>query len=221
MSAALWEVVPVALALALASLPVLLVPLALVTRRPRAVGLCFLLGWVVGVVVVGAAVMLLGDLLGAGRRPPDWWGWVLVGLGSALVVLAVRKFRGRARPDAEPEPPPWLARMESMSAGGALGLGFALVAANPKNLALVAAGASVIVEATSQRTERALALGVLAVVGSIGVALPVLLPLVLGARAEPVLAALDRWVTRYGTVLVSAVLLVLGLLLIGNGIAAS
>ncbi|HEY5880059.1 MAG TPA: GAP family protein [Nakamurella sp.] len=55
------------------------------------------------------------------------------------------------------------------------------------------------------------------VVGSIGVAAPAVVTVVLGDRADEVLTAVDRWMTRQSTVIVAAVLLVLGVLLMVNG----
>jgi hypothetical protein len=61
---------------------------------------------------------------------------------------------------------------------------------------------------------------VFTVIGSVGVAAPPVLTLVLGDRAGPLLRSVDEWMTRQSTVIVAAVLLVLGVVLIVNGVTA-
>ena len=68
--------------------------------------------------------------------------------------------------------------------------------------------------------QQAVALLVFTLVGSIGVGAPVVLTMVLRERADPLLTSVDRWMTRQSTVIVAAVLLVLGILLTVNGFAA-
>ena len=136
-----------------------------------------------------------------------------------LLALAARKALARTPAGAEPEPAKWMSSVATMNGGKAFRVALLLACLNPKNLLLVVSGATVIADATYQPLEQTIALLVFAVVGSMGVAVPVVLPLVLGARAEPVLAATDRWMTRHSAIIVAVVLLVLGVLLIVNGIA--
>lgn len=212
----LLEVTPLALALVVAASPVLLVPVTLVSKRSVGIGLLFLLGWVCGVLLVSGAVVLFGDLAEPGRRTPDWWGWVLLLLGAVLVVLGARKWRRRVGA-GEPEAPAWMGRIEGMSGAATCGLGLVLVVVNPKNLALAAAGGAVVVEATAQPAQQVGAILWFTLVGSLGVAFPVLIPVLLGRRAQPVLDAVDRWLTRHSGTIVALVLLVLGVLLVARG----
>src|SRR5438105_2186148 len=54
---------PAAVGLALAALPVVLIPVALATRRPPDVARSFLAGWLLGVCAVGGVVIVLADVL--------------------------------------------------------------------------------------------------------------------------------------------------------------
>ncbi len=216
---AVLEVLPVAVGLALAALPIVLIPLALATNRPAGVARAFLAGWLLGVLAAGALVIALADVILRPEEHPQWLSYVKVALGLALVALAARKWLARAPAGAEPEPAKWLASVATMNGGKAFRIALLLACVNPKNLLLVVSGATVIADATYRPLEQAVALLVFAVVGSIGVATPVVMPLVLGARAETVLAATNRWMTRYSSVIMAVVLLVLGVLLIGNGVA--
>ncbi len=215
---AAWEVLPVAVGLGLAALPIVLIPLTLVTHRPPHVARAFLAGWVLGVLVVGALVLAVADLLVRPEVHPQWLSYVKLALGVALLGLAVRKWLSRTPPGDEPEPAAWMSSIGAMNGGKAFGLAVVLVVANPKNLLLVVSGATVIADATHRPAEQAIALAVFAVVGSVGVAAPVVAPLLLGDRAAPVLDSTNRWMTRNSSIIVAVVLLVLGLLLIINGI---
>ena len=210
---------PAGVGLALAALPVVLIPVALATRRPPAVGRAFLAGWLAGVCAVGGVVILLADVLVLpGNADAAWLGYLEIVLGLLLLVLAVQKWLARPRPDEVPDPPAWMARIGSMPAGRAFTLALALASVSPKNLALVVSGATVIADATSVPFQQVVALVVFAVVGSAGIGAPTVVVAVLGDRAADVLAAADRWMTRYGTVIVAVVLAVLGVLLTANGV---
>lgn len=76
-----------------------------------------------------------------------------------------------------------------------------------------------IADATARVPEQIVALIVFAVVASLGVAAPPAVRGVFADRADRALAAADEWMTRQHTVIMAAVLLILGLILIGNGIA--
>lgn len=101
----------------------------------------------------------------------------------------------------------------------AAALGAMLSAANPKNLALtVTAGAS-IAEAGMDATGTALSIAVFAAVGSITVAGPVLFHLVAGERAARPLAGVKRFMADNDAVIKTVVLLLLGAMLLGDGLA--
>ncbi len=219
MLTAVVAAVPLALALLLAALPVVLVPIALAAKRPPGVARAFLFGWLLGVLLVGGLVIALIDVLVLPTGDSTWLSYAKIVLGLLLVALAVRRWLGRPRGGAQPPVPGWLAGIDSMGATKAFGLALVIATANPKNLVLVVAGATTIADVTPVPAQQAVALLVFAVVGSLGVGAPVLVTLVLGDRADEVLAAADRWMTRQSTLIVAVVLLVLGVLLTVNGVA--
>lgn len=221
MLTAVVAAVPVALGLVVAALPIVLVPVALATRRPPGVARAFLAGWLVGVCAVGAAVIAFADVLVLPRGGGPWLDRFKIVLGLLLVFLALRKWRARPRPGETPEAPKWMDRVGALSAARVFGVAFALVAVNPKNLVLVVAGATVIADATPVPAQQAVALVVFALVSSVGVAAPTVVVAVLGERAPDVLATADRWMTRHGTTVVAAVLAVLGVLLVIGGVTAT
>ncbi|WP_235157584.1 GAP family protein [Rhodococcus ruber] len=219
MAGAIGQSLPIAVGLLLAAMPMVMLSVLLVTKRPLRVSYAFVGGWFAGLLVVGAVVVAVADVIMLSDEPTWWAAAAKLVLGVVLVLLAVRKWYSRPQPGEESTVPGWMAAAQTMTARRALALGFLFAAANPKNLALVAAGAVVIADATARVPEQIVALIVFAVVASLGVAAPPVVRGVFTDRADRALAAADEWMTRQHTVIMAAVLLILGLILIGNGIA--
>jgi len=59
-----------------------------------------------------------------------------------LVFLGIRQWVGRPADDAEPKLPGWMKAVDTLNAAKATGIGFAVSAVNPKNLAMRATAGS-------------------------------------------------------------------------------
>jgi hypothetical protein len=140
-------------------------------------------------------------------------------LGAGLLLLAVRQWRGRPAPGAEPEMPKWMAGLDRMGPGGAFGLGALLSAANPKNGGLTIAAAASIAGAGLAGGAQAVALAVFVLVGSAGVLAPLVLYLVAGEGAARTLESWRTWAGVHNAAIMAVLFLVFGLKLIGDGIA--
>ena len=81
-------------------------------------------------------------------RPARWIVWLRILLGLTLLVLAWRKWQGRAAPGDAEDVPGWMKSIDTIHASRAALLGFALVTLNPKNVVLVASGGLAIAQAT-------------------------------------------------------------------------
>lgn len=209
---------PLAGALLLAALPVVLIPVALAAKRPPRVAGAFLGGWLLGILLVGGVVIALVDVLVLPTGNTIWFAYAKIVIGLLLILLGLKRWTGRRETDAEP--PGWLAGVESMPARKAFSLALLLATLNPKNVVIVVAGATAITEATPVPASQIVALLGFTIVGSLGVAAPVVATLVLGDRAEEVLAPVDRWMTRHSATIVSIVLVVLGVVVATNGFLA-
>lgn len=98
-------------------------------------------------------------------------------------------------------------------------LGAGLAALNPKNAALIASGALTISAKTYAPAAQIGAMAGFVAVSSAGLALPLALSLLLGARAERPLRRLSEFMARYSKLLVAVVLLLLGGLVVSNALA--
>src|SRR3954447_24736994 len=146
MGEAIGGSLPLAVGIALSPIPIIAVVLMLTSRRAKVNGPMFVLGWLIGLGIVGAIVL---PLAGAGNAsssgsPATWVSWVKIALGVLLLLVAVRQFRGRPRGDDQPQMPKWMATIDDTKPVAALGLAAVLSGANPKNLLLAVAGAAAI-----------------------------------------------------------------------------
>ncbi|ACQ79019.1 conserved hypothetical protein [Beutenbergia cavernae DSM 12333] len=222
MGSAIGASLPIAVGVLVSPMPIVAVVLMLVTKRARSNAFSFLLGWVVGVALVGTLVILLmgGAADSDDGGTPLWAAIVKIVLGVGLLLLALKQWRGRPKRGEEPPAPRWMAAIEGFTPPKAFGLAFLLGAINPKNLLLVVSGAAAIVSATSERSDQFVALAVFVVVATIGVAAPVVVYLAMGTRAGAVLDDLKHWMVQNNAAIMTVLLLVLGMKMIGDGIGA-
>jgi len=220
MGEAIGQSLPLAVGVALSPVPIIAVVLMLTTARARANGPAFLLGWLVGLGVVGAIVLALAGPGGASEegQPAAWVSWLKLLLGLGLVLVAVRQFRGRPRGDEEAPLPKWMGAIDRFGPGQALGGGAALAGANPKNLLLAVAAAAAIAQTGIPGGQQAVAYAVFAVIGTLGVGAPVGIYLAMGERSAELLGRLKDWMGHHNAVIMAVLCLVIGVKLVGDGL---
>jgi hypothetical protein len=197
------------------------VVLMLVTPRARANGPAFDIGWLAGLVVVGAIALALASSADASENgePATWVGVTKIVLGVLLLLVSAKQWRSRPHEGQEAAVPKWMGALDGFTAPKALLAGAALSAANPKNLLLALGAAATIAQTGISGGEQAVAYGVFALIATIGVAIPVVIFFALGDRAPRILGALKDWMSQNNAVIMAVLLLVLGVKLIGDGIA--
>jgi threonine/homoserine/homoserine lactone efflux protein len=216
---AIGDLLPAALGVALSPVPVIAVVLMLATPRGRVNGLAFAIGWEVGLIAVSVLVLWLAgdaDSSGGTRTGVDW---LKIVFGLVLLLVAKRQWDARPAPGEEAPLPKWMGTLQDFDAKRSGVVGAALAAANPKNLVLTVAAAASIAQAGLSAGGDAVAIVVFVAIGSIGVAVPVIVYLVAEDRAAGPLAELRDWMARNSNVIMMVVCLVLAAKLVGAGIA--
>ena len=209
-----------AIGVALSPVPIIAVVLMLTSRRARSNGPAFVIGWLIGLAVIGAIVLSVAGPAGASKSgsPATWVSWVKIVLGAGLLLVAARQFRSRPKDSDEAALPKWMASIDSMKPLPVLGLAALLGGVNPKNLLLaVSAGAS-IAQTGISGADQAIAYAVFALIGTIGVGAPVVLYFALGERSASMLATLKDWMGRHNAVIMAVLCLIIGVKLIGDAI---
>jgi hypothetical protein len=115
--------------------------------------------------------------------------------------------------------PRWMASLDRLGPGGALGLGALLSAVNPKNGGLTIAAAATIAGAGLAGDEQAVVLAVFVLIGSLGVLAPLVVYLVAGENAARTLDAWKTWAADHNAAVMAVLFLIFGFKLVGDGIA--
>jgi hypothetical protein len=222
MGEAIGGSLPLAVGIALSPIPIIAVVLMLTSRKAKINGPLFILGWLIGLGIIGAIVLALAGPADAGTSgsPATWVSWVKIVLGVLLLLVGLRQFRGRPHGDEEAPMPKWMASIDKTTPLAALGLAAALSGANPKNLLLAVGGAATIAQTGISGGQQAIAYLIFALIGTLGVGIPVGIYFALGDRSERLLGGLKDWMSAHNAVIMAVLCLIIAAKLIGDGIGS-
>jgi hypothetical protein len=212
------EVLPFAVIVMVSPINIVAAILLLFSERPLLDASCYLGGFVAGLAaVVGGLTAVAGAVhLDPGSNQSRGASALLLVLGAGLIVVAVRKFRGRPRLDDPSSLPGWMDGIAGFGSGRSLAVGAGIGAGNPKNI-VVALGTAVAVSSAGLPVgQQVTVLAIYVVLASLGVAAPILAMLVLGDRAGTVLDEWKTWLTRNNTAMMAVIYLFFGVYLIGK-----
>ena len=212
----LTDLVPLGLVVALSPLTIIPAVLVLDTARPRPTGLAFLTGWLFGLAVLCTVFLEVSSLAGGLReRPPSWASWLRIVVGAALIVLGLVRWLRRNR---SAHTPGWMNSMKQFTPARAVLVAAALTVINPKVLFICAAAGLAIGTAGLRAPGTWSALVWFVLVAGSTVAIPILAYAVAGSRLDERLARLKDWMERRHTVLIAAILVVIGVMVAYKGI---
>ena len=222
MGQAIGGSLPLAIGIAISPIPIIAVVLMLTTPRARVNGPAFILGWLLGLGLIGAIVLAIADPAKASSSgaPATWVSWLKIALGILLLLVAVRQFRGRPHDQEQAAMPNWMGAIDNFKPLAAVGTGALLAGANPKNLLLAVGGAATIAQTGIAAAQQAIAYVIFAVIATIGVGAPVGIYFAMGNRSQDILGRLKDWMGQHNAVIMSVLCLIIGAKLIGDAISA-
>lgn len=220
MSDAIGQVLSFAVAAGLSPIPIVGVVLMLGSPRGRVNGPVFVAGWVASILALGGVVLLVAGGAGAGDAGDSAQGnaSLKLVLGVVLLFIALRQWRGRPKAGEQPDPPKWMAAVDSFTAVRSAALAFALAVVNPKNLVLVVGAAAAIAQTGASTGDQTVALVVFTLIASLGVGVPVAMYLVMGERSKGKLDDLKSWMASNNGAIMAVICLLIGAKLIGDGV---
>jgi len=170
------EVLTFAVGVAITVSAIIAVILMLFSQRARVNGPLFLLGWVIALCAVSGVIYVIADQTNASTSSTtsDTVSWLKIAFGVLFLLLALRTYRNRPAPDAEPAMPKWMSGIDALTPGKAFGLGLLLSGVNPKNLVLTFGAATGLALLGLSTTDVVASLVVFVLVGSLTIAGPVL-----------------------------------------------
>lgn len=219
MQPAIVHILPIAIAVALSSVPILATIVILLSPKRTTSAVPFLIGWVLGIFLVVVVFTLTAQFLPAARsprRPDTVIGTLEIIVGAAIIALAVVEWiRARRHPSATM--PKWLKAADSFGPWAAFGVAL-LLNVRPKALLLgIAAGLALRGDGLAP-AESLIPIAVYTLVGASTVAAPIILTLAQPERMTPRLISLQDWVARNMKSVTAVILLVIGLAIIWTGI---
>jgi threonine/homoserine/homoserine lactone efflux protein len=210
------ETLSLAVGVAVSPVPIAAVIVMLFTPKAKTNAPVFLIGWVVGLSLVGFIVLLIPGLEASDGEPSTTTGVIKGVLGVLLLAAGWAAWRKRPGPGETAEAPKWMDTIDGFGVGKSFGIGFLLSAVNPKNLLLVAAAAATIAGAGLSGGEQATALAIFTLIAASTVAVPVIGYLIVGERADQTFANAKDWLIQNNSIVMAVLLLVFGVSLVGD-----
>jgi hypothetical protein len=220
MGKAIGNILPLAIGAAISPVPIIAIILMLITPKAKTNGPIFLAGWLLGLTVAGAVVLVIADTAGVSTSGGPSTAAAVLDLlfGLLFLLLALRQWRRRPPPGEDPAMPGWMKSLDRFTSARSLGLGAVLSGVNPKNLVLTVAAAAGIAQAGLTAGQQVGALAVFIFLASVTVAAPLVIYLAMGARAAEVLDGWKSWLAANNAAIMSVLFVVFGVLLVGKGI---
>jgi hypothetical protein len=218
MLSAFGQLLPIAVAAAVSSVPIMAMLVILLSPRRGQNAIPVLIGSVLGALLVLGLATLAAALIPQGRprQAQSTIGVLEILIGGALVLLGVLTLRRRPDP-GEGGTPKWAGALDSFGAGPSFGIGLALNF-RPKGV-LLSAAAGLVLRSASLGPEDSLALIVLYTgIATSTVTAPILATLFYPDRMEPRLQAGRDWMTSHGHVVTAVMMLVIAAVITVAGI---
>jgi Sap, sulfolipid-1-addressing protein len=216
---ALGALLPIAVAVAISSVPLTVTILILLSPNRGRAALPFLVGWVIGV----AAVIILSAAGAAALSQPlrlsrDTGTAVLqIVIGAILMVLAAIYLLRRPHAGGTGLPR-WLSAVDSFGPLAAFAIGV-LLAFRPKGLLLGIAGGLVLSAASLRGDEAVFLIIIYTLIATSTVVAPIIASFVAPRRMEPRLVSVRDWLTANGRILTSIMMFMIGVVILGAGLA--
>ena len=221
MGSVIGEILPLAVGIAISPIPIIAAILMLLSPKAKTTSIGFLLGWVAGIVVAIVLFTLLSSVLpqqtSSGSSPVA--GVIKIILGALLLFWAAKQWRARPAEGEQAEMPKWMSAIDSMTTAKGLGLGFLLSAVNPKNLLMAISAGLIIGGANLSLGDTTVVIVVFVLLAACTVLVPVVGYLIASARMAGPLDSLRGWLVANNATIMAVLLLVIGVSVIGKGIA--
>ncbi len=214
----LTKLIPLGLVIALSPITVIPAVLVLHAPRPRPTSLSFLGGWLLGMVALTAAFVAASDLLGdLHQTPPTWAAWLRVAMGLALIAFGAVRWLTRHR---QGKTPVWMRPFSNLTPVRAGVTGVVLTAVRLEVLMLCAVAGLAIGTGGLNPAAGWVSGAVFVAVSSSTVAVPILAYVGAGGRLDEALERLKVWMERNHAAMLAVILVLIGLLVLYNGIHA-
>lgn len=215
----LLHLLPLAIALAFSTVPILAALLILLSPNRSRSAIPFLIGMLTGMFAVAAVFTMAAQLVPTARFPrreDEAVGQLEIVVGAALILLGIFSVWLARRRTAKAIPQ-WLKTAETLGPVSSFGLAF-LLNLRLKSLLLASAAGLALRADAGSTAEAVIWLVVYTVIGASTVAVPIIATVISPTRTEPRLIAGREWLVRNGETLTGIILVIIGVVVIVIGV---
>jgi Sap, sulfolipid-1-addressing protein len=213
---ALTGLIPLGLVIAVSPITIIPAVLVLQAPKPRPSGLSFLAGWLLGLAGLTALCVAASGLLGGlHKSTPSWASWLRVVLGSALIVFGIYRWLTRHR---HTESPAWMRSFATITPARAAITAATMVVARPDVLLICVPAGLAIGGSGLDAFGDWMAAAFFVAIAASTVAVPILAYAAAGHRLDDAMGRLKDWMEKNNAALMAAILLVIGVMVLYNGI---
>jgi hypothetical protein len=214
----LTGLIPLGLVIALSPITVIPAVLVLQAPRPRPCSLAFLAGWLLGLAALTAVCVAASGLLGGlHKSPPTWASWLRVVLGSALILYGIYQWLTRHN---HTESPAWMRSFATITPARAAITAATLVVIRPDVLLICIPAGLAIGGSGLDAAGDWIAAAFFVAIAASTVAIPILAYAAAGHRLDHAMGQLKDWMEKNNAALMATILVVIGLMVLCNGIKA-
>jgi hypothetical protein len=220
--AAVLEVMGLSLPLALgiAAAPWAIIALMILLLTPRAVSNAhaFLMGWYIGLMLVGVLILISPGLMTDSGEPSHLMGWIRLGMAAVFLAFSLFLFRKIPTSRDQKTIPKWIERVDAFGFTQASVIGFLLSTLNFKNSSMVVVGAAFIARQGLNTVQEIISLILFCLIASIGVLTPYIIYLLFRKDAEIIFGKIKIWILKNRVLILLVILLVFGGISLYRGI---
>ncbi|HEY5980449.1 MAG TPA: GAP family protein [Microlunatus sp.] len=221
MLSALGQVLPIAIAVAFSSVPITATILILLSPRRNISGTAFLIGWLAGLTLVVAVATFAAQALpiSSVRTQQTAFGITEIVIGLALVIFGiVSGLRAVRNPVPSSGGPSWLSAVKSFGPGPSLALALVLNF-RPKGLLLGVAAGLAIGGAGLSVSDAVIVIAFYVLISACTVAVPIIATIAMPELMQPRLIRAQEWLDLHGRVVTAVLMGVIGVVILGAGLA--
>lgn len=211
------DMLPMAIGIAISPVPVIAVIIMLFSGRAKSNGIAFASAWFLTIAILSVGIVFFASTNEVVTTTESGTQWIKLILGIVLLLMAVKNFHARPKEGQEPDMPTWLVKIDGFTPLKASGLAALLSGLNPKNLALIIAGAVTIAESGSINNTTWINVGLFVTIASFSVVVPVVYYLFAGQKAKQTLTKWKEWLSQNNAMVMFGLFLVVGILLLLQG----
>jgi hypothetical protein len=215
------EILPEAIAIAFNPVAIIAVILVLMSRRGKNKALGYIIGWVIGLWVIGAAIYLLmeanrGQSSAMSRNIPG----IQLLLGLAFLGMAFNELRLISRQKHNlPNQYKWFSKLDSLTVIQVFLIATAMAALNLKNIGLVLSASSSMISAGMFGPRAWAIFGLFILLGSSPIIVPVFYDYIRSPHSETRLKEWRDWLLANNALVLFILFLIMGAKLIGKGMS--